>query len=128
MLQRLSVGFPAFPADVKIGIEALFKRQHLNLKFFFDQQAQSTFGRFRSRCIGIEVHHRILAEAPEQLGLQLGEGCAGAGNHVVKSGGKDRDAVHLPFDQNRVVKLLHPLFGEIQIEQHLPLRIDRRLR
>ena len=128
MLQCLPVSLFSLAPNIKIGIESLLQRQHLDLKFFLDQQAQRALRGLRSRRIGIEVHHHILAEPPQQLGLQLGEGRPRTGNHVVKSGGIDRNAIHLPLNQNRVVKLLHPLLGHIEIEQHAALGIDRCLR
>ncbi len=111
ILQRRGVGVFPFAADVEIGIETLFERQHFDLKLFFHQQSQGAVGGFRAGCVGIEVDDDILAEAAEQLGLQLGEGSTGTGNDVVKSGGVDGDAIHLAFDQNRVIEFAYPFLG-----------------
>ena len=126
-LQRRGVGVFAFAADVEVGIESLLEGEHLDLKFLFHQQAESALGGLGSGRVGIEVHDYVLAETAEQLGLQLGEGGAGTGDHVVKSGGVDGDAIHLAFDQDRVVEFRDPFFGQVEIEQHLALGIDRRL-
>ena len=68
----------------------MLEGQHLDLEFFFDQQSEGALGGFGSSGIRIEVHDHILAEASEQLGLQFGERGAGAGDHVLKSGGVRR--------------------------------------
>ena len=70
MAQGLAVSVFALAADVEIGIEALLEREHLDLKFFFDEQAQRALGGFGSGGVGIEVDDDVLAEAAEQLGLQ----------------------------------------------------------
>ena len=69
-MQRLAVSVFAFAADEEVGIEALLERQHFDLEFFFDQQAQGALGGFGAGGVGIEVDDHILAEAAEQLGLQ----------------------------------------------------------
>ena len=127
VLERFAVGVFAFAADVEVGIESLLEGEHFDGEFFFDQQAEGAFGGFRSGGVGIEIHDNVLAEAAEQLGLQLGEGGAGTGDHVVKSGGVDGDAIHLAFDEDGVVELLDPFLGEVEIEEHLALGIDRGL-
>jgi hypothetical protein len=124
ILQRRAVGFFAFAADIQIGIESLIERQHFESELFFDQQAQSALGRFGPSGVGIEVHDGILAEPAQQFGLQFGERRARAGDHVMKSGGEDRDAVHLAFDQDGVVEFLDPFLGEIKIEQNLAFGVD----
>ena len=124
MPQGLAVSVFALAANVEIGIEALLEREHFDLKFFLDQQAQSALRGFGSRRIGIEIDHDILAEASEQLGLDLGKGRAGAGDDVVKSGSVDGDAIHLAFDQDRVIQLANRFFGLVKIEEHAALGID----
>ncbi len=127
ILERGAIGFFALAANVEIGIEALFEGQNFYGEFFFDQQAEGAFGGLRSGRIGIEIHNRILAEAPEQLGLQFGEGGAGTGDHVLESGGVDGDAIHLTFDQDGVVEFPDPFLGEVEIEQDLAFGIDLSL-
>ena len=126
--ERFAVGVFAFAADVEIGIESLLERQHFDLEFFFDQQADGALGGFGSGGVGIEIHDYILAEASEQLGLQFGEGGAGTGDDIVESGGVDGDAIHLAFDEDGVIELLDPFFGEVEVEEDLALRVDRRSR
>ena len=125
--QGFAVGVFAFAADVEVGIESLFESEDLDLKLFFDQQADGALSGFGSGGVGIEVHDDVLTEAAEQLGLQLGESGAGAGDDVMKSGGEDGNAIHLAFDQDGVVELLHPFFREVEIEENLALGIDRGL-
>ena len=125
--QSVAVSVFAFAADVEIGIESLLEGEDFDLEFFFDQQAQGTFGGFGAGGVGVEVDDDVLAEAPEQLGLQFGEGGAGTGNHIVESGGEDGDAIHLAFDEDGVIEFLDPLLGEVEIEQDSAFRVDRRL-
>ena len=127
MTKSFSVGIFALAANIEIRVEARFEGQHLDLKFLFDQQAQGTLGGLRSRSIGIKVHHDVLAEPPEQLGLDLGESGTGAGNHVLETSGVDGDAVHLAFDDDGIF-LANPFLGLVEIEKNSPLGIDRRLR
>ena len=100
------------------GSKPLLESQNLDLEFLFNQQAESAFGRLRAGGVGIEIHYDILSKASEQLGLQFGKRRTGTGDYILKSGGEDGDAVHLAFDQNGVVELLDPLFGEIEIEEN----------
>ena len=125
--QGLTVGVLAFAADVEVGIESLLEGEDLDLEFFFDEQAQSTLGGLCSGRVGVEVHDYILAEAAEQLGLQLGEGGTGAGDDILESGGEDGDAIHLAFDEDGIVELLDPFLGELKVEQDTALGVDRRL-
>src|SRR5436305_10713422 len=108
ILERRAVSFFPFATNVEIGIESLLKRQHLNLKLFFDQQAQSSLGCLGACRIRIEVHYGILTEASEQLSLQFGKRGARTGNHVMKSGGIDGNAIHLALDKDRVIEFLDP--------------------
>ncbi len=97
------------------------------MKFFFDQQTESAFGGLGASRVRIEIDHDVFREASQQPGLQLGEGGTRAGDHVVEAGGKDRNAVHLPFDQDGVVQLANRFFRLIEIEQHPRLGVDRGL-
>ena len=51
------------------GIKTLFEGKHPDFKFFLHEQAEGTLGRFCAGGVGIEIDDHILAEAPEQLGL-----------------------------------------------------------
>ena len=64
----------------------------------------------------------------QQRHLLLGESRAAGRDHILKSAQKNRDAVHLPFDQQRKLRLPDRRFRLVEIEQHLALRIERRLR
>ncbi len=125
MAKGVCVSLHALATDVEVGIEAALQRENFDLEIFADQQCQRTLGSRRARCIRIEVNNNVLAEAAQQLGLNLGECRAGAGDHVVESGVVDRDAIHLALDQDGVVEFADRLFGFIEIEQHARLGVDR---
>ena len=71
--QCLAVGVLPHAPDEEIGIKSLFQREHLDLKFFFHQQAQRALGGLSPSRIRIEVDDDVLAESPEQFRLDLGE-------------------------------------------------------
>jgi hypothetical protein len=90
-------------------------------------KAQRPLGGAGSGGVGVEIDDDVLGKSPEQFRLDLGEGRARTGDHVVKSGGVDGDAIHLAFDQDGVFELADRFFGVVEIEEHARLGVDRRL-
>ncbi len=101
-LQRGGVGVFAFAADVEIGIETLLEGKHSNVKFFLHEETQRALRGLCSGCIRIEVDDNVLGESSQEFCLQLRERSPGTGDHIVKSGGIDGNAIHLAFDQDGV--------------------------
>ena len=63
MLQVVGIGIFALAPDEEIRVKSGLKRKYLDLKFFFDQQAEGALGGFCARSVRIEIHNDILAEA-----------------------------------------------------------------
>ena len=60
--------------------------------------------------------------------LLLGKGCSAGGDHVLNAAQKDRNAVHLAFDKQRKLDLANGGARLVEIEEHLALGVERRLR
>ena len=58
------------------------------------------------------------AEAAEQFCLDFSESGARTGNHVVKAGIVNRNAVHLAFHQDCIIELPNGLLGEMQVKEY----------
>src|SRR6185437_6514732 len=74
--------------------------------------------------VGIEIYYDVFAEASQEPGLQFGEGGAGAGDYVLKSGGVNGDAIHLAFDKDGVVELANGFLSVVEVEEHAGLGVD----
>ncbi len=122
------VGRSAALADVAVGVETIFESDDLDLESFFGEHDDGFFRGIGAGGVGIEVDDDLAGEALEQVDLVLGEGGAAGGKHVLDPGEIDGDAVHLAFNEDDEVVLADGLFGLIQIEEHLPLGIERSLR
>ena len=66
--------------------------------------------------------------APEDGHLLLGKGGAAGGDDVLNAAQKDGDAVHLAFDEKGKLELADGGAGLVEIEEHLALGVERRLR
>ena len=75
---------------------------------------------------GIVVDDHATREAAEQLDLRLGKAGAATGHHVADSGARNRNGVHVAFDQHREIAAAQRFLRAIQVIQHVALRIDRR--
>ena len=64
----------------------------------------------------------------EDRHLLLGEGRPAGRNHVLNPAQEHRNAVHLPFHQQGKPGLPDHAARLVQVEQHLSLRVERRLR
>src|SRR5262249_9185172 len=116
-----------FAANVEVGIVSGLERQDFEIEFFFDKKAERALGGSGTRGIGIEIHYNIFRVSRQKLGLQFGKSSPGAGDDVVESGGENRDAIHLAFHQDGVIKLADRFLRLIQIEKYARLRINRCL-
>ena len=128
MLESILICVLTFSSDKQIGIESCLQREDANIEFFFDQKPQRALGSLGASRIGIEIDHHLFAESRQQPRLRPGKRGPRTRDYVVKSCGKQRNAIHLPFNQDCVIQRTYRFFCEIEIEQHPRLRVDRRLR
>src|SRR4029077_6324927 len=56
------------------------------------------------------------------------EGRSRAGQDVLKTRREDRDAIHLPLDQDGVIQLADGFFGMVEVEEESRIGVDRGFR
>ena len=124
----LGVGFDPALANEPVGVEAALERDELEVEALFGQQGDGLFGCVGSGGVGVEVDHDVGGVALQNRHLLLGKGSSAGGNHVLDPAKKERDAVHLPFDEQRVASLPNGCLRLVEIEEDLALGVERRLR
>ena len=60
--------------------------------------------------------------------MPAGKARATGSHDVFEAGGGHRDAIHVPFDQDRVVELANRSGRFVKVVKHAPLGINRRFR
>ena len=114
-------------ANKAVGIEPSVEGNYPDLKILFGEQGNRLL---RGVCAGgvrVEIDEETLGVAAEQAHLQLGKCRSAGGEHILNSRHVRSDAVHLAFHQQGKVLLPDCLPRLVEIEQHLPLGIERGL-
>ena len=128
LADRGCVGLDAALADEAVGVEAAVEGDDLDGEALFGEQGDGLFGGVGASRVGIEVDDDVGGVAAQHGHLLLGEGGSAGGDHVLNAAQKDGDAVHLAFDEQGKLELANGGARLVEIEEHLALGIERRLR
>ena len=125
---RLRIGFHAPLANIPVRVQAAVQGHNPDRESLLRQQRDRLLRGVGPGGVGIEVDHHVRSVPLEDRHLLLGEGRPAGRDHVLNPAQKDRNAVHLAFHQQRKPGLPDHAARLVQIEQHLALRVERRLR
>ena len=124
----LFIGIHAPFADKSVRVQSAIQRDQLDGKTLLGQQGDRLFRGIRAGRVGIEIDDHVRRVPPQNRHLLLGEGRPAGRDHVLNSAQEDADAVHLPLHQQGKTYGPDRRLGLVEVEEHLPLRIERRLR